>query len=159
MNLIRKKCSPILMLIRWFIYIFNKTIIIYYIILSLLRRSYLMKDILLGWKEIKKLIREKKKIFNYFCRSNNNKKLLDRLKDFQTQLNFLIEKSKGKYYWQITSRLSDIGKNSKTYWSILKSFYIIKKFQVIESNEYITDFKKKSDLFNSILQTSALNQQ
>ena len=49
-------------------------------------------------KEIKKLIHEKKNIFNYFHRNNNKKQLLDRLKDLQTQLNFLIEKSKGKFY-------------------------------------------------------------
>ena len=47
-------------------------------------------------KEIKKLIHEKKHIFNYFRRNNNDKQLLDRLKDLQTQLDFLIEKSKGK---------------------------------------------------------------
>ena len=79
-------------------------------------------------KEIKKLIHEKRNIFNCFRRNNNDKQLLDRLKDLQTQLNFLIEKSKGKYYSRITSKLSDIGKSSKTYWSILKSFLIGKKF-------------------------------
>ena len=49
-------------------------------------------------KEIKKLIHEKKSIFNYFRQNNNDKQLLDRLKDLQAQLNFLVEKSKGKYY-------------------------------------------------------------
>ena len=77
--------------------------------------------------EIKKLIHEKKNIFNCFPRNKNDKQLLDRLKDLQTQLNFLIEKSKGKYYSQITNKLSDIGKSSKTYWSILKSFLFGKK--------------------------------
>ena len=103
-------------------------------------------------KQIKKLIHEKKKIFNCFHRNNNTKQLLDRLKDLQTQLNFLISKSKRKYYSRITSKLSDIGKRSKTYWSILKSFRIGKKNPCIppllENNEYITDFKKKTELFN-----------
>ena len=66
-------------------------------------------------KQIKKLIHEKKNIFNCFRRNNNDKQLLARLKDLETQLNFLIEKSKGKYYSRITSKLSDIGKSSKTY--------------------------------------------
>ena len=61
-------------------------------------------------KEIKKLIHEKKNIFNCFRRNNNDKQLLDRLKDLQVQLNFLIEKSKGKYYSLLTSKLS--GKSS-----------------------------------------------
>ena len=69
------------------------------------------------------------------------------------QLNFLIEKSKGKYYSRLTSKLSDIGESSKAYWPILKSFLIGKKIPCIpplfENNEYITDFKKKAELFNS----------
>ena len=104
-------------------------------------------------KEIKNLIHEKKSIFNFLRQNNNDKQLLDRLKDLQAQLNFLIEKSKGKYYSRLTSKLSDIGKSSKTYWFILKSFLIGKKIPCIpplsENNEYITDFKKKAELFNS----------
>ena len=114
-------------------------------------------------KEIKKLIHEKKHIFNCFPRNNNDKQLSDRLKDLQTQLNILIEKSKGKYYSRITSKLSDFGKSSKTYWSILKSFLIGKKIPCIpplfENNKRITDFKKKAKLFNSFFgsQSSLIN--
>ena len=82
-------------------------------------------------REIKKRIHEMKHIFNFFRWNNNDKQLLDRLKDLQTQLNFLIEKSKAKCYSRITSKLSDIGKSSKTYWSILKSFLIGKKIPCI----------------------------
>ena len=93
-------------------------------------------------EKIKKLIHEKKNIFNCFRRNNNDKQLLDRLKDLQAQLNFLIEKSKGKYYSRLTSKLSGIGKSSKAYWSILKSLLIGKKIPFIpplfENNEYIT---------------------
>ena len=103
-------------------------------------------------KEIKKLIHEKKNIFDCFRRNNNEKQLLDRLKDLQTQLTFLFEKSKGKYYSRITSKLSGIGESSKTYWSILKSFFIDKKIlckpPLFENNEYTRDFKKKVKLFN-----------
>ena len=85
------------------------------------------------------------------------------MKDLQAQLNFLIEKSKGKYYSRLTSKLSDIGKSSKAYWSILKSFLIGKKIPCIpplfENNEYITDFKKKAELFDSFFanQCSLIN--
>ena len=105
-------------------------------------------------KEIKKLIHEKKNIFNCFRRNNNDKQLLGRLKDFQTQLNFLVEKCRGKYYSRLTSKLSHIRKGSKAHWSILKSFLIGKTVPCItplfENDEYITDFKKKAELFNSI---------
>ena len=106
-------------------------------------------------QQIKKLIHEKKNIFYCFRRNNNDKQLLDRLKGLQNQLNFRSEKFKGKYYSRITSKLSDIGKSFKTYWSILKSFLIGKKIPCIpplfENNEYITDFKKKSGTIQIIL--------
>ena len=82
-------------------------------------------------KQIKKLIHEKKNIFNCFRRNNNDKHRLHRLKDLQTQSNFLIEKSKGKYYSRITSKSFAIGKSYKTYWFILKSFLIGKKIPCI----------------------------
>ena len=41
-------------------------------------------------KGIKKLIHEKKSILNCFRQNNNDKQLLDRLKELQAQLNFLI---------------------------------------------------------------------
>ena len=69
-------------------------------------------------------------------------------------MSFLIEKSKRKYHSRITSKLSDIRKSFKDYWSILKSFLIGKKIPCIpplfENNELITDFKKKAELFHSI---------
>lgn len=71
------------------------------------------------------------------------------MKDLQTQENFPIEKSKGKYS-QISSKLSDISNSSKTYWFILKSFLVGKKIPYIPPlYEYITNFKKKLELFNS----------
>ena len=100
-------------------------------------------------------------IFNCLRRKNNSKQLLDRLKDLLAQLNFLIEKSKGKYKSRITSKLTDIGKSS--YWSILKIFLIAKKIPCIpplfENNEYITGFQKKAELLYSFFanQCSLIN--
>ena len=92
------------------VYIFNQTII--NILCDFVpHETVLHNDRDPPWmnNELKRLIHEKKNIFNCFRRNNNNKQLLDRLKDLQLQLNFLIEKSKGKYYSRITSKLSDIG--------------------------------------------------
>ena len=114
-------------------------------------------------KEIKKLIHEKKNIFNCFCRSNNENQLLEKLKDLHTKLNFLIETFKGKYYSRTTKKLSGIGKSSKTYWPISKRLLIGKKIPCIppllENNEYITDFKEKAELFISFFanQCSLIN--
>ena len=107
------------------------------------------------------MFHEKK--FSCFSRNTNNKQLLDRLKDLQTQLNSFIEKSKGKCYLQIAGKLTDIRKSSETYWSILKSFLVGKNvpfiLPILESNKNIPDFKKKLELFNSFFadQCSLIN--
>ena len=110
-------------------------------------------------KEIKRMIHEKKNIFNCFRRNNNDKQLLDRLKDLQIQLNFFIEKSKVKYYLRITSKLSDIGKSSKTYWFILKSFLVGKKFHVfhryLKTMNVLQISRKKRNYSIHFLQNSA----
>ena len=79
-----------------------------------------------------------KNISNCFRWSINDKQLLDRLKDLQTQLNFLIEKFEGKYF------------TNNHIWSTLKSYFIGKKNSCIpillENNEHFTGFKK-AELF------------
>ena len=135
------------------VYIFKiRPLSIYYVIYSSWDGLIWRQRSSLDDKEIKKLIHEKKNIFNCFRRSNNDKQLLDRLKDLQTQLNFFIEKSKEKFCSRIISKLSDNGKSFKTCCSILKSFFIGRKIPCIpllfKNNEYITDFKKKAELSN-----------
>ena len=66
--------------------IFNQTII--NILCNFIpHESVLLDDRDPPWmkKEIKKMINEKKNIFNCFRRNNNNKQLLDRLEDSQAQ--------------------------------------------------------------------------
>ena len=96
-------------------------------------------------KEIKKMIHEKKNIFNCFRRNNNDKRLFDRLKYLQVQLNFPIEKSKGKYYSRLTSKLSDIGKSSKAYWvCFLEVFFLTFQKHLIKSRTMVlySNYKK-----------------
>ena len=116
MHLIGKKRSPIALEYDKMVYIFNKTII--NIVCSSIPHGTVLfddRDPLWMKKEVKKLINDKKNIFNCFRRNNNDMQLLDKLKDFQTQLSFFIKKFKGKYSSGISSKLSDIGKSSKTY--------------------------------------------
>ena len=148
-HLIGKKRFPVLMLTRWSLF-FITLLWINYIILFLVRRSYLRTETLLGWT---------KKSKKYFRRNNNDRQLLDRLKDIQTQLNFLIEKSKTKHYSRITSKSSDISKSSKTYWPILKSFLIGKKVHVfhryLKTMNILQISRKKRNYSIHFLQTSA----
>ena len=52
----------------------------------------------------------------------------------------------------MATKLSSIQKSSKAYLPLLKSFLSNKKFPIIppilHSNEFVTDFKKKAELFN-----------
>ena len=165
--LIGKKRFSTLMLVRWSLFLI-KILSIYFIPCNcnfIPYETVLFDDRDPPWmnKEAKKLIFEKKNIFNCVRQNNNDKQLLDRLKDLQTQLDFQIRKYNWKYYSRITNKLSDIGKSFKTYGSILKSFLTGKKIPYIpplfENNEYIVNFKKKAELFNSFFanQCSLIN--
>ena len=70
----------------------------------------------------------------------------------QNQLKHLTESNKERYYLRISKKFMDPMTNSKTYWSILKSLLNNKKTPCIpplfNQNKYVTDFKKKAELFN-----------
>ena len=76
------------------VYIFNKTIV--NILCNFIRREMvLFDDRYHSWmnKEIKRLLHEKKNVFNCFRWNNNKNQLFDRLVDLQIPLDFPIEKS------------------------------------------------------------------
>ena len=64
-----------------------------------------------------------------------------------------IEVSKLNCYSQITYKLTHIQKNFKANWTLLERFLNDKKIPIIppllHGNEYVTDFKKKAELFIS----------
>ena len=70
----------------------------------------------------------------------------------QNQLKLLTESNKERYYLRIFKKLMDPMTSAKTYWSILKSLLNNKKIPCIpplfHQNKYVTDFKKKAELFN-----------
>ena len=78
---------------------------------------------------------------------------LRRLKVLQEDLDIAVEVSKLNYSSRITYKLTHIQKNTKVYWTLLKRFFNNKKIPLIppifHGNEYVTDFKKKAELFNS----------
>ena len=102
----------------------------------------------------KKIIQEKNNVYKSYRNSkNNNTHYLRRLKVLQEDLHNAIEVSKLNYYSRITYKLTHIQKNTKVYWTLLKGFFNNKKIPLIppllHGNEYVTDFKKKAELFNS----------
>ena len=76
-----------------------------------------------------------------------------RLKVLQEDLHNAIEVSKLNCYSRITNKLNHVQKNTKVYWTLLKRVFNNKKIPLIpplfHENEYVTDFKKKAELFNS----------
>ena len=117
--------------------------------------------------KIKKLINEKNLAYKSknlayksYCRFNRDVFLFEKFKFLQNQLNVSIENSKQTYYSKLASKLANPATSSKTYWSILKTFLNNKKIPCIpplfHENKFITNFKEKAELFNTLLQTNAL---
>ena len=106
---------------------------------------------------IKKAIRDKNLLYQRFVKNTdftNNDSNLERFRSLQNNLNNTTETTKHQYFATIAKKLSDPNINSKTYWSILKCFLTGKKVPCIPpiflENRFITDFREKAELFNSL---------
>ena len=66
----------------------------------------------------------------------------------------MINKSKQNYYSRVASKLTNVQRNSKTYWSLLNRFLNNKKISLIppffHENKFVTDFKEKAERFNAL---------
>ena len=83
----------------------------------------------------------------------NNDVNLERLSSLQNNLNNTTETVKQQCFAKIAKKLSELNINTKTYWSILKSFLTGKNVlcipPVFHENRFITDFRENAELFNS----------
>ena len=74
------------------------------------------------------------------------------LQNVISEVSELVSSSKSEYYNRLASKLNDPKTSSKTYWSILKTFYNGKKVPLIPplliDNELEPDFKLKANFFN-----------
>ena len=77
---------------------------------------------------IKSLIENKKKIHKNYQRYKSKSQLLSKLNLLQEQLHLLINTSKQNYYSRMASKLTNVQRNSKTYWSLLNRFLNNKKY-------------------------------
>ena len=84
-------------------------------------------------KKVKNLIQEKNNVYKSYQNSKSNNKInfLRRLKVLQEDLHNAIKVSKLNYYSQITYKLTHIQKNTKVYWTLLKTFFNNKKIPLI----------------------------
>ena len=65
----------------------------------------------------------------------------------------MINTAKQNYYSKIAEKLQNTQRSSKAYWFLVKIFLNIEKIPIIlplyHKNEFVNDFKKKTELFNS----------
>ena len=103
-------------------------------------------------KRVKAFLKENRQIYNSYKVSKNNFVLQQMFKASQETLRREIENSKLKYFQNLSDKLSSESPNSKSYWTLLKSFLSNTKIPCIPPlfhlNRYIVDFKEKCDLFN-----------
>ena len=80
-------------------------------------------------------------------------KLLDKLDALQAKLQSSINFFQFKYYRKISKKLPDPSTSPKCYWTLLKTLLNGRKIPCIpplfHDNKFITDFKEKSEIFNS----------
>ena len=68
------------------------------------------------------------------------------------ELNELVSTTKALYCENIGKKLNNPLLQAKTYWSVLKRFYNVKKIPLIppllEDDKFVTDVKTKANIFN-----------
>ena len=85
---------------------------------------------------------------------SNGKTAIDyqKLHDIGSEISQMISKRKKEYYDQLSKKLNDPLTSSKTYWSMLKTFYSGTKIPLIPpiiiDNKVIRNFREKANVFN-----------
>ena len=101
---------------------------------------------------IMQLIQEKNNTYRSYILNDKNLQIFHKVKYLQKQLRRLIGHNQEKRYIRISRKLMDPMTSLKTYWSLLKTLLNNKKIPCIppllQDNKYVTDFKKKAELFN-----------
>ena len=104
--------------------------------------------------DIKSKIKLKHKLYHRYLRHKRNKEDFAKVEHLRNEIENLISKSKKEEYYQnINRKLNDPLTSSKTYWSIMKTFFNGKKVPVIPpllfSGAFVTYFQEKTNIFNS----------
>ena len=97
-------------------------------------------------------ITNKIKLKKFLHKSNN----FTEIQKLSTEISDMILKRKEKYY-HLPLKLNNPNTNVKIYWSILKSFYNDIRVPLIPpllvNNKIVSDFTRKTDLFNDFFAT------
>ena len=86
--------------------------------------------------------------------NNNNSQHFENFQFLQNLRGVSTEASKQKYYSCLSTKLMDLSTSHKMYWSVLKSLRDNKKIPCISpifhESRFVTSFKEKNELFNSL---------
>ena len=103
----------------------------------------------------KSLIQEGTLLLETFQNNRNNVEIITCLNNLNDRLTLLINTAMQNYYSKIVEKLQNTQRSSNAYWSLLKIFLNNKKISIIaphyHKNEFVIDFKKKAEFFNSFL--------
>ena len=96
-------------------------------------------------------IQEGTLLLGTFRKKRNNLEMIACLNNLNDRCTLLINTAKQNYYSEIVGKLQNTQRSSKAYWSLI--FLNNKKIPIIpplyHKNEFVIDFKKKAELFNS----------
>ena len=101
---------------------------------------------------IKSKIHWKKFIYKQYVNSSRNHADYDILQQVISEVSELVDDAKSNYDDMLANKLSNPSTSSKTYWSILKTFFNNEKISLIPpifiGNKIESDFKLKANQFN-----------
>ena len=112
------------------------------------------KDLLWMSEYLKKKIKWRNKIYAEYLNGKNESVDYITLQNVIAEVSELVCKTKDDYHKQLARKLTNPKTSSKTYWSILKTFYNGRKVSLIPplviNNKLEADFKRNADHFNNI---------
>ena len=103
-------------------------------------------------ERIKSKIQQKNSLFTQYVKNGKTSPDYQNLQFAITELLDYITERKIEYNFQLSESLNNPAASSKTYWTILKTFYSGKKIPLIPplviNYQFITDFHEKGNYFN-----------
>ena len=103
-------------------------------------------------KTIKLEIKTRDKLYKQYVENGRFESGFMMIETLITEINDLITSTKDLYYNNLAKRLNNPLLQTKTYWSILKTFYKDKKIPIIPplliDDKFVTDMQIKANIFN-----------
>ena len=101
---------------------------------------------------VKSKIKANNLLFKQYIQNNRFESDFRLLENVVNELNELISSTKALYYENLAKKLNNPLLQTKTYWSILKTFYNDKKIPIIPplmvNDKFVTDIQIKANIFN-----------